>query len=350
MIQILLLIFKIIGWIILGILGILILLTSIFLIVPVRYQGTLLGEGELEKLSASLRFSWLCSLIKGEVCYRNGDFQWKMRLAWKQLSSEQLEKGSSPESQPTEEPVCQSKKTAEEDSFYKTVQKKETEKQEAIPEKSTEKGSSPESQPTEEPVCQSKKTAEEDSFYKTVQKKETEKQEAIPEKSTDAYEKKNRKKNPETKQKPGDWIQEKIQQIKCTFYKICDMLKSLAKKKDVAMNFLTNETHRAAFSKGLMEICRLIRFLKPTQCEADVEFGFSDPSVTGCVLAGASLIYPFVGECVDITPNFDERILKGNAWIKGRIHALYFLIVLWNLLWNKNIRTTISMCRYYSEF
>ena len=124
MIQILLLIFKIIGWIILGILGILILLTSIFLIVPVRYQGTLLGEGELEKLSASLRFSWLCSLIKGEVCYRNGDFQWKMRLAWKQLSSEQLEKGSSPESQPTEEPVCQSKKTSEADSFYKTVQKK----------------------------------------------------------------------------------------------------------------------------------------------------------------------------------------------------------------------------------
>lgn len=298
MIQILLLIFKIIGWIILGILGILILLTSIFLIVPVRYQGTLLGEGELEKLSASLRFSWLCSLIKGEVCYRNGDFQWKMRLAWKQLSSDQLEKGSSPESQPTEEPVCQSKKTAEEDSFYKTVQKKETEKQEAIPEK-----------------------------------------------STDAYEKKNRKKKPETKQKPGDWIQEKIQQIKCTFYKICDMLKSLAKKKDVVMNFLTDETHRAAFSKGLMEIRRLIRFLKPTQCEVDVEFGFSDPSVTGCVLAGASLIYPFVGKCVDITPNFDERILKGNAWIKGRIHALYFLIVLWNLLWNKNIRTTISHIR-----
>ena len=86
-------------------------------------------------------------------------------------------------------------------------------------------------------------------------------------------------------------------------------------------------------------------FLKPSKCEADLEFGFSDPSVTGYVLAGASLIYPFIGECVEITPNFDEKVLKGNAMIKGRVHAVYFVIVLWNLLWNKNIRTTISHIR-----
>ena len=90
-----------------------------------------------------------------------------------------------------------------------------------------------------------------------------------------------------------------------------------------------------AFMKCLTELRRLFCFLKPSKCEADLEFGFSDPSVTGYVLAGASLIYPFIGECVEITPNFDEKVLKGKAMIKGRVHAVYFVIVLWNLLWNK---------------
>ena len=70
MIHILLLILKIIGWILLVILGILILLTGIFLFVPVRYRGDVLGEGERENLFALLKFSWLCSLVKGEVSYQ----------------------------------------------------------------------------------------------------------------------------------------------------------------------------------------------------------------------------------------------------------------------------------------
>ena len=70
MIHILLLILKIIGWILLVILGILILLAGIFLFVPVRYRGDVLGEGEWENLFASLKFSWLCSLVKGEVSYQ----------------------------------------------------------------------------------------------------------------------------------------------------------------------------------------------------------------------------------------------------------------------------------------
>ena len=123
------------------------------------------------------------------------------------------------------------------------------------------------------------------------------------------------------------------------------MLKSLAEKKERLMEFLTDEIHRSAFMKCLTELRHLFCFLKPSKCEADLEFGFSDPSVTGYVLAGASLIYPFIGECVEITPNFDEKVLKGKAMIKGRVHAVYFVIVLWNLLWNKNIRTTISHIR-----
>ena len=80
MIHILLLILKIIGWILLVILGILILLAGIFLFVPVRYRGDVLGEGEWENLFALLKFSWLCSLVKGEVSYQGGALEVSNRM------------------------------------------------------------------------------------------------------------------------------------------------------------------------------------------------------------------------------------------------------------------------------
>ena len=150
-------------------------------------------------------------------------------------------------------------------------------------------------------------------------------------------------------EQPGleEGISEKIERIQCTFRKICDMLRSLAKKKERVTEFLTDEIHQSAFMKGLAELRRLFRFLKPSHCEADLEFGFSDPSVTGYVLAGVSMVYPFVGEHVEIAPNFEEQLLVGSARITGEIRACYFVIVVWNLFWNKNVRTTISHIRKF---
>lgn len=301
MIHILLLILKIIGWILLVILGILILLTGIFLFVPVRYRGDVLGEGEWENLFALLKFSWLCSFVKGEVSYQGGALKWKFRIAWKQFLADQPEQAALPVSR-AEEKNSQSRETLKSPPSEKSIQKKE-------PSEQLKK----QPEPTQKKITEHKKTEN--------------------------------KKKQDSRPGLGERISQKAEQIKCTFHKICDMLKSLAEKKERLMEFLTDEIHRSAFMKCLTELRRLFCFLKPSKCEADLEFGFSDPSVTGYVLAGASLIYPFIGECVEITPNFDEKVLKGNAMIKGRVHAVYFVIVLWNLLWNKNIRTTISHIR-----
>lgn len=297
MIHILLLILKIIGWILLVILGILLLLAAIFLLVPVTYEGELHGSGEWKRISGSLKVSWLYSLVKGEIFYREGVMDWKFRLAWKKFSCEQTEEAG---------PV---------------VLKEDAPKETNIPkeESSPEDTGQTQFQKQEQPGTEKKQRQKE---------REQEKSSAL---------------------KPDleDWISEKIERIQCTFRKICDMLRSLAKKKERVTEFLTDEIHQSAFMKGLTELRRLFRFLKPSHCEADLEFGFSDPSVTGYVLAGVSMVYPFVGEHVEIAPNFEEQLLVGSARITGKIRACYFVIVVWNLFWNKNVRTTISHIRKF---
>ncbi|MDO4599211.1 MAG: DUF2953 domain-containing protein [[Ruminococcus] gnavus] len=298
MIHILLLILKIIGWILLVILGILLLLAAIFLLVPVTYEGELHGSGEWKRISGSLKVSWLYSLVKGEIFYREGVMDWKFRLAWKKFSCEQTEEAAG-----------------------SVVLKEDTPKETNIPktESSSDGTGQTQFQKQEQPGTEKKQRQKE---------REKEKSSAL---------------------KPGleERISEKIERIQCTFRKICDMLRSLAKKKERMTEFLTDEIHQSAFMKGMTELRRLFRFLKPSHCEADLEFGFSDPSVTGYVLAGVSMVYPFVGEHVEIAPNFEEQLLVGSARITGKIRACYFVIVVWNLFWNKNVRTTISHIRKF---
>lgn len=288
MIHILLLILKIIGWILLIILGILLLLAAIFLLVPITYEGELHGSGEWNRISGSLKVSWLYSLVKGEIFYGEGVMNWKIRLAWKKFSCEQTEEAG---------PVV-----------LKADAPKDTQKK------------SEKQQPKETNIPKTESSPE-GTGQTQFQKQE----------------------------QPGleEGISEKIERIQCTFRKICDMLRSLAKKKERVTEFLTDEIHQSAFMKGLAELRRLFRFLKPSHCEADLEFGFSDPSVTGYVLAGVSMVYPFVGEHVEIAPNFEEQLLVGSARITGEIRACYFVIVVWNLFWNKNVRTTISHIRKF---
>lgn len=123
MIHILLLILKIIGWILLVILGILILLAGIFLFVPVRYRGDVLGEGEWENLFALLKFSWLCSLVKGEVSYQGGALKWKFRIAWKRFLADQPEQAALPVSR-AEEKNSQSRETLKSPPSEKSIRKK----------------------------------------------------------------------------------------------------------------------------------------------------------------------------------------------------------------------------------
>lgn len=309
MIHILLLILKIIGWILLVILGILLLLAAIFLLVPITYEGELHGSGEWNRISGSLKVSWLYSLVKGEIFYGEGVMNWKIRLAWKKFSCEQTEEAG---------PVVL-KADAPKDTQKKS--EKQQPKETNIPktESSPEGTGQTQFQKQEQPGAEKKQRQKE---------WEQEKSSAL---------------KPDLEER----ISEKIERIQCTFRKICDMLRSLAKKKERVTEFLTDEIHQFAFMKGMTELRRLFRFLKPSHCEADLEFGFSDPSVTGYVLAGVSMVYPFVGEHVEIAPNFEEQLLVGSARITGEIRACYFVIVVWNLFWNKNVRTTISHIRKF---
>lgn len=83
MLHILLLILKIIGIILAVILGILVLLVCIVVFVPVRYEINGRAGGKISELRIKGKVTWLFSLVRADVYFKENKLKWRLRIAWK---------------------------------------------------------------------------------------------------------------------------------------------------------------------------------------------------------------------------------------------------------------------------
>lgn len=303
MLHIIGLILKIIGIMIAAILGILVLLVCITLFEPVRYEIAAEFPGSLDEIKVQAKVSWLFHLISGRAEYKDGGMTWRFRLVWKKFGEEQDDE----------------------------VEKKD----------SVDNFESQES--TEEEKAFERQTVTEERADLGTQKDSGE-QSTLSEKA-DSKRKTGKRRKYSFWQKVSRKIKAIFQKIKYTFRQICDKIKMIIAKKEKVMRFLEDEVHRSAFARFMKETVWLRRFLKPKRLNLKLHFGFEEPHHTGQALAGFSMIYPFVGEYMDIIPDFEKRVLEGDFYIKGKLRMIHLVIMAWKLFWDKNVRSTFQEVR-----
>ena len=323
MLHIVLLILKIIGALLLGLIILLLILAAAVILAPLSYRGELSADNSAESIKGMLRFHWLFYLLEGYVSYSNGKFKWQIRAGWKKFGSGV--NSASVSTFPQE----------------RSETRKSTPKPVLQPDNQTDSAV--------QPAGPEQKMSEENSGIghipeKPAQNNRTEKRE-LP--------------KPERQSSPAEEnfslkisrIRERFEKfkekIKYTFRKLCDKIKALKKKKERIVSFLENTTHKNAFSRLIKELRRFLHFLRPSKASVDLEFGFSDPAYTGYTLAWISLIYPTIGEFTKLKPDFEHRVFRGSIFLKGKFRILYALIFAWNMLWDKNVRITYRHIRKF---
>lgn len=296
MLHILFMILKIISVIIAIILGILILLLLIALFVPLRYRidGMCDNRG-MESLEVRVKFSWLLHLFAGYFVYGNQVSDWQARFAWRKFHVPGKETDDSFDEHLSEEPRKES-----------SAEKKRTEDARDVCEEAGK-------ELDKEPEIISSKEQEQD---------------------------RNQNDRRIIRKGLGNKIKSFFQKIKYTFMQICDKMKILIEKKERLLEFMEHEMHKSAFAGTKTEVLRLLKFLKPAKIRGRIHFGFEDPCLTGQMLAGASMLYPLYGNRLTVWPDFEENVLEGEVHIKGRVRGLHAAIIVWNLIVNKDIRTT----------
>ncbi len=332
MLHILLFILKIIGIILAVIMGILVLMICVLLFVPVRYEIKAGCGRNLDSLKMRIRITWLLHLIRADVVYKRKGFCWRVRAAW--LKRENKGRGKEQETPPH-------------DKMYRETQKAEIEKERKTDienEIKEDKKIEETGEEYDEVSKECEESREELKIPVKKQQKETEGVEEIPEEESEASKVSEVSEEPEDHAEKRSGFYEKIQKIfqkiKGIFKSFCDRIKALLEKKEKLTIFIQDEVHTAAFHKVKKEAFRLLRRLNPKKLEVRLVYGFEDPCLTGQVLAGISVLYPFMGDHVDITPDFEERILKGKCYIAGKLYAWHFAEVCWNLIWCGNVRKT----------
>lgn len=317
MLHIIGLILKIIGMILVSILGLLVLLLCIFLFVPVRYKVKGSYEKQLDTLKVEVKVSWLLHLIAGHITYHHPNLKWEMRELWfKQSSDKQMNQETSysnAEKETVKSKTTEDKLTQELDAEWRQASSLEQKQQSETQETQTKETQTP---------------TESDSAPEDKQKKS---KETLGEKYTRWKHK----------------ILGILRKIKYTFKRFCDNIKMILQKKELLQEFLTNEDHVHTLGQAKKELLYLLKHWKPRKCIVHGEVGFEDPCTTGQFLAGLSMIYPFIGEHIYITPNFQEPVLQGDFYLKGKVAVIHVVVIGIRLLLDAQVRKTVRDIRNF---
>lgn len=104
-----------------------------------------------------------------------------------------------------------------------------------------------------------------------------------------------------------------------TFRAVCDKIKKICAGRKAWEDYLHDASHQAAFSSLKKEFWHLVKTCRPKKLHGTLLFGFDDPYLTGKVLAFLSILYPWYGEDIDISPDFEHQILKGDILATGKL-------------------------------
>ncbi|MBQ7067182.1 MAG: DUF2953 domain-containing protein [Lachnospiraceae bacterium] len=131
---------------------------------------------------------------------------------------------------------------------------------------------------------------------------------------------------------------EKIKNIKYTVLNVKEKLENIQKTVCWYIEVLNREESKRAISKCKTQLSKFFKHIKPQKIKGNVIFGFEDPATTGEVLAYISMFYPIYGNHINIVPVFNENILKGDFYVKGRIRVFTVLKIGWSILFDKEVR------------
>ena len=123
---------------------------------------------------------------------------------------------------------------------------------------------------------------------------------------------------------------------------ISEKVSGLKKKKDGYTKLVNNVRTKEAFRVVKVQLIALLKHLKPSVLKGQITYGTGDPASTGQNLGYMSVLFPLYYDHIDITPDFENEILEGDLMMKGWIMVWSVGWCVLKVIWNKNVKITIS--------
>ncbi len=337
MLHILLLILKIIGILILCLLGALLLGIACMLFVPVRYRIEAVrkeGEGE-PPVVLRVKVTWLLHFVNLIVRF-DGSLFVRARILF--ITLFRLPK--------KEKNVKESRRAAESGKKKEKAEKNRTQ------------------MPEGELVAAEDNRAQED-VTQTLPCETTPQTDTVQAQTTEATENRPDESTEESADTPAEKpsfmdklravreilrgifakIKGLFENIQYTIQKFCDKIKSASDTIEYYREVIEGEPFRRSFALCKDELLRIFKSLRPQKFQARLVVGMDDPATTGEILAIWGMLYPWIGGHVDVAGDFERKRLEGQALVKGRIRFFTFLRVAVKIYFNRDIRKLYKLLK-----
>lgn len=307
MAAVLLSILKIIGIILLSLLGVLLVLLLLVLFVPVRYRLKALRSPEdTVAVQVSARVTWLLHAISVSFRYPEKEYL-KVRVLGIPVFRAGTQTGADTERE--EKKTEERKETEATGEAAKTeTTKTETTKTEAVKKAADTEAEDKKARKTqtEEASQETKKTGILNFFHK---------------------------------------IWTALKNIKYTIQKICDKIKHIVRNIRYYSRVVQSDSFQRAWKLCRGEVFSLVRSILPKKLTGNITVGTGDPASTAQILAVHGILYPLIGNHIFITPDFENSVLEGDFYMKGRITVFKVLKTAARIYFSKDLRRVIRLLK-----
>ncbi len=286
------LILKITGFILLGIIGLILLLLALVLFLPVRYTAGF--KKDEDEMSGDAKITWLLGFVCIKIKYADQKLDKQGRVAFKKLW----------------------KKAPKSEEETKSREPMKTEGTEEV-------GRSAVPEDIKEPI-EFKNSDEPEKNRKPKESKKTKES-----KATERPRKSKKKAKKKAKLSP------------------VQRLKNLFKNRDLLE--IAWDDGKEAVKVAFIRIKKLLLHVIPKRIEGNVEFGFSDPATTGEVLGAVSVLYARTGALLNLKPDFENEVFNCDVTVNGRVRIFTVALIAVLLYFNKDLRKLGKRVKRLSE-
>lgn len=140
-------------------------------------------------------------------------------------------------------------------------------------------------------------------------------------------------------------IKEKILSV---YTKIIEIIQNIKNKKESLERYiriLQRQEVKGAFSLCKKRIIKMIKHLLPKHMKIHAHIGLEDPATTGYILAAYSILPARLHRQIILQAEFEEVILEIDYMIKGHCNAIRFLHEILCIVTDKNCRTFYKLVK-----
>jgi hypothetical protein len=134
-----------------------------------------------------------------------------------------------------------------------------------------------------------------------------------------------------------------IQKLKNLIRNFISFCKNAKDKVEEIKSIIQDERNQEAFRLCKEQLFVVLKHVRPKKYKINVKFGTSDPALTGQILGILGMLMPLYKNNAVFIPDFENAILEGDIYLKGRVTLARVLWIAWKLYRDKNVKRCYKM-------